>query len=275
MTSITAISVAYNSAAVLPGLVESLPDGLPLIVVDNGPDDGMRGWAKGRGIPVLVPDRNLGFGNGCNLGARDLASEFLLFINPDARLDQDALTSLFAAAERHPDAAAFGPVLLNDAGQIRYKRNSYLMPLAARPPRDPGTEDRAVGVLSGAVLMVREKAFRKVGGFDPQIFLYFEDDDLSLRLRHFAGPLILVPQARARHAAGTSSPPAPALSRFKGYHWTRSRIHVGRKHGLLLPWISGFWDGLSHLLSPRSWTDPAHRAEALGRISGALSLLHR
>ena len=273
--SVAAVSVAYNSAAVLPGLVDSLPPDLPLTVVDNGPDDGLRAWAAGRGIRVLVPGQNLGFGNGCNLGARDSDGEFLLFLNPDARLDPDALAELLRTAAQHPKAAAFGPVLLNEAGQVRYKRNSYLLPRWSRPPRDPGTQPQPVPVLSGAVLLVRRAAFDAVGGFDPAIFLYFEDDDLCLRLTRNGSPLFLVPAARACHAAGTSSTPSPALSRFKGFHWTRSRIHVGRKHGLRLPWLGGFRDGLSHLLSPRSWSDPSHRNEALGRIAGALSLLRR
>jgi len=273
MLPVTAISVAYNSAAILPGLVDSLPATLPLRVVDNGPDDGMRAWAAARGLTVLASPTNLGFGAGCNLGAAGVTSEFLLFINPDARLDPGTLDQLLAAAARHPNAAAFGPVMVDDTGRARYKRNSYLLPRAAKPPRDPGQGDRSVGVLSGAVLMVRRAAFQAVGGFDPAIFLYFEDDDLALRLTRSCGPLILVPAARARHAHGHSSPPSPALSRFKGHHWARSRIHVGRKHGRPLPWLAGFWDAMSHLLSPRSWSNPEHRNEALGRLSGALSIL--
>ncbi len=272
MDDLTAISVAYNSHAVLPGMADCLPAGTRLIVVDNGPDDGLRDWAAGRGVKLLIPGENLGFGRACNLGAAAADSTFLLFLNPDARPAPDAIAHLLAAAARHPTAAAFGPVLINAGGQVRYKRNSYLLRRAAKPPRDPGPEDRAVSVLSGAALMVRRDAFQKVGGFDPRIFLYFEDDDLCLRLRQFAGPLILVPAARVGHAAGTSSTPSAALSRFKGYHWARSRVHVGRKHGVRLPWLGGLWDGISHLASPKSWSDAAHRGEALGRVQGALSM---
>lgn len=273
MSSVTAISVAYNSVAVLPGLVESMAPGLPMILVDNGPDDGLRDWAKRRGIPVLVPGGNLGFGSGCNLGAAQTASDFVLFINPDARLEPGALDQLLQAAELHPDATAFGPVLVNDAGQIRYKRNSYLLPRTRKPPRDPGLLPRSVPVLSGAVLLIRSVAFETVGGFDPGIFLYFEDDDLSLRLRQSAGPLMLVPAARAHHVNGHSSPASPALSRFKGYHWTRSRIYAGRKHGLRFAWGSGLWDAVSHCLSPKSWRNPEHRNEGIGRLHGALTML--
>lgn len=273
MTLVTAISIAYNSAAVFPALVASLPAGLPMIMVDNGPDDGLRTWAAMHNIAVVVSPANLGFGRGCNLGAAQANSEFLLFINPDCRLDPDALPRLLDAARRHPQAAAFGPVLINEAGKVRYKRNSYLLPKAAKPPRDPGLEDRPVDVLSGAALLVRSAAFAAVGGFDNNIFLYFEDDDLCLRLRAQAGALLLVPTARAHHDNGHSSAPSAALSQFKGIHWARSRIYVGRKHRRTLPWLSALWDGISHTISPRSWTDPAHRSEGIGRVRGAISLL--
>lgn len=275
--NVTAISVAYGSMAVLPGMVASLPDDVAVVIVDNGPDDGLRGWAQGQnrvgGVKLLVAPRNLGFGHGCNLGAAGVQTEFVLFINPNSRLDPGALQHLLDAAARHPQASAFGPVLVTGAGQPRYKRNSYLMPRAAKPPRDPGTDDRPVQVLSAAVLLVRRAAFQQVGGFDQNIFLYFEDDDLSLRLRQQAGPLYIVPAARAHHDNGHSSTPSPALSRFKGYNWARSRIYTGRKHRLPLPRLSALWDGLSHTLSPRSWTDPAHRNEGIGRLRGALSML--
>lgn len=273
--NVTAVSVAYHSAGVMPGLVQSLPAGLPLVIVDNGPDDGLRAWAKGRGLTVLVAPQNLGFGRACNLGAAQAKGDFLLFLNPDARLEADTLDHLIKAALRHPTASAFGPVLLNDQGQPRYKRNSYLLPGAIKPPRDPGIEDRLVKVLSAAVLLVRRSAFDQIGGFDANIFLYFEDDDLSLRLCQMAGPLVLVPSARVHHANGNSSTPSPALSRFRGYNWARSRIYVGHKHGLRGPWLSGLWDALSHTLSPRSWTDPAHLHEGLGRLHGAFSRIRR
>jgi len=126
--------------------------------------------------------------------------------------------------------------------------------------------------LSGAAMLIRTAAFRAVGGFDPAIFLYYEDDDLAFRLRRDQGPLMLVPAARALHGQGQSTPPSAALSRFKGYHWARSRIYVARKHGLPRPWAAAMKNALWHLIRPKSWAAPDRRAEALGRLHGALSM---
>ena len=118
MPTVTAITVAYGSFGVIPDMVRSLPDGVPLVIVDNGPDDGLRAWAAQAGLPVRVPGANLGFGRGCNLGAEGVTTEFLLFINPDARLKPGALDVLMAAAGRHPEGAAFGPMLVSSAGRL-------------------------------------------------------------------------------------------------------------------------------------------------------------
>lgn len=270
---ITVISVAYASADVLPGMADSLPPGSDLIVVDNGPDDGLRAWAAGRGIRLIVAPRNLGFGRACNLGAEAAAGEWLLFLNPDARLLPDTMDELRRAIARHPTAAAFGLCLLDDAGRPGYKRRSRLDPTGREAPRSVPAEDTEVPVLSGAALAVRAAAFRAVGGFDPGIFLYYEDDDLSFRLRATQGPLVFLPAARVTHLSGQSSAPSAALSRFKGYHWARSRIHVARKHGLRWPWLSGLRNALWHLVSPRAWRSAERRAEAWGRLHGVFSML--
>lgn len=273
MSEITVVSVAYNSFDVLPGMAESLPAGVPLAIVDNGPDDGLRAWAEAAGHRVVVPPRNLGFGTACNLGAAGVATPFLLFLNPDARLRPDTLAALLAAAERHPEASAFGAALTDSEGRLSYKRRSRLAPRDGAGPKAVPRSDTVVPALSGAAMMVRRAAFEAVGGFDPQIFFYYEDDDLSLRLRAGQGPLVFVPSAVVTHFSGQSSPPSAALSRFKGYHWARSRIHAARKHGAAFPRLSGFLNALWHLLAPRSWRSRERRNEAIGRLRGALSTL--
>lgn len=273
MNSVTVVTVAYNSADVLAGMADSLPAGLPMVIVNNGPDDGVAALAAAISARILTPGRNLGFGAACNLGAAVALTEWVFFVNPDARLEPETLPQLLDVASAHPDATALGPVLMSDAGVATFKRRSLLDRRQA-VARNPGREPVGVPCLSGAALLVRKSAFDTVGGFDPAIFLYYEDDDLSFRLR-IIGPLMLVPQAQVRHFSGKSSTPSAALSRFKGYHWARSRVYVGRKHGMPLPWLNGMKNALWHLIRPRSWWSAELRAEARGRLAGVWSMIDR
>ena len=270
--AVSVITVAYSSFDVLPAMAASLPADVPLIIVDNGPDDGLRDWARAAGHTLLLPGRNLGFGAGCNLGAEAAESEFLFFLNPDARAEPQTLPALLDAAARHPDCAAFGPAILKENGEIFRVNAPRILPRRQRYkiPARPTTEIRLQS-LNGAAIFARAQAFHAVGGFDPEIFLYFEDDDLTLRLSERFGPLIYVPSARVTHASAGSTPPSPELSRFKGYHYARSQIRVMGKLGQRWPHLRGLISAARRLVSIRNLTRPDKRHDALGRWRGAVS----
>lgn len=271
---VTAITVAYRSADQVPLMAATLPAGVPLVVVDNSAEPALINWTKGQGVRLIVLDENLGFGRACNLGAEAAQSGFLLFLNPDARLHPGCLQALLDAAARAPDAVAFGPKLLGENGRWLYKRVSAIAPKDRFAPVHPPNQNTTMPVLEGSVLLVRRAAFMAIGGFDPNIFLYFEDDDLSLRLRANGGTLRMVPDAVASHAAGKSSAPSAALSRLRSYHYMRSYIYALRKHGMPLPLLIGWTHALSYLIFLRRHrTAPEPWAQAKGRIAGAWSML--
>jgi GT2 family glycosyltransferase len=86
------------------------------------------------------------------------------------------------------------------------------------------------GHLSGAVLLARVEAVRRIGGFDSNIFLYYEDDDLCIRMRQAGLSLILVPEARATHIGGGSSRPGLAIHWRKFWHMAWSRLYIEAKY---------------------------------------------
>jgi len=270
---VTVVTVAYSSIDVLPDMAASLPPGVPLVIVDNGPDDGLRAWAKARGHRLILPGRNLGFGAACNRGADAAGTEFVFFLNPDARLTPDALPALLEAADRHPDCPAFGPAILRGDGSV-FRVNASRIPAPRDrliPPPRPETET-PLHSLNGAAILARRAAFAAVGGFDEAIFLYFEDDDLTLRLSDRFGPLLYVPQAQVTHASAGSTPPTPALARFKGYHYARSQILVMAKHGRRWPRLRGLVSSARRLISARNLTRPEKWNDARGRWQGSLSV---
>lgn len=267
------VSVSYNSAAVLGDMLASLPSGAARIVVDNGGSDDTAGIAAAHGARLVRLDRNQGFGRGCNAGAALAGSEFLFFVNPDAALDEGCIERLVAAADTRPDASAFNPRIANPSGRVEFKRRSILLPRAEWLPQGVPGAVTEVPALAGGALFVRRACFEAVGGFDPAIFLYHEDDDLSIRLRGSCGPLLFVPEAGVRHRAGHSSGRSAAVARFKGFHMARSRIHALAKHGRPLPWLRTFAGALGNLVLPHNLLSARRRAKHWGQVQGALSAL--
>lgn len=226
-SDITVVTVTFASIHVLPKMVESIDKRSQIVVVDNGPRDGTERWCAERGITWLGMGENLGFGRGCNAGFAHVKTPWVLFLNPDAALMQNCLEKLISAAEEHPDVAAFGPVQLTDGGQVWFKRRSGISKERVQTTTPPHTP---VPFISGAAMLIRSRMFEEIGGFDPEIFLYFEDDDLSLRLTRAHGPLMLVHNAGINHTGGQSSDPTLAISQFKEYHFGRSEVYVLNKY---------------------------------------------
>ena len=127
---VTVISVCFNSMAVLPAMLASLPEGTSAVIVDNASTDpsAVAEVAASHCAKLIRNTDNKGFGIACNQGAAEALTEFLLFLNPDASLGPGALEALVAAAIRHPDAVAMNPRIEEADGSPDFKRGSALRP---------------------------------------------------------------------------------------------------------------------------------------------------
>ncbi len=274
---VTIVSVSYNSLAVLPAMLATVPQGTPVILVDNASGDqtALQKTARDHGAMFLPQTENLGFGVACNRGAALAKTEFLLFLNPDAQLDPDTLGALVAAMDRYPHASAMNPRIVDGNGHPYFKRRSVLMPRSETLPRGWPDADCEVPVLSGAALFVRRAAFEAVGGFDPKIFLYHEDDDLSLRLRAEQGPLMFTRSALVRHLEGQSTARTPQSAAFKARAMGRSRVYAARKHGRPLAFATALVSALLQLASPFTWLSRRKRAKQWALLRGVISAFGR
>lgn len=268
----TIISVCYNSAAVLPAMLASVPEGVPVVLVDNASSDpdGLALLADGSGARLIRNDDNRGFGVACNQGAAKAHTEFLLFLNPDATLEPGAVHALEAAMDQYATAVAMNPRIIEGDGSPYFKRRSVLLPRDQWMPRGWPPEDREVSVLSGAALFVRKADFDAVGGFDAAIFLYHEDDDLSMRLRAERGPIMFIRDAAVRHAAGNSTKRSPEVAALKARAMGRSRVYAARKHGQAWPVARALIGALPHMLSPLTLISRRKAAKNLAFIRGIL-----
>ncbi|MDE0309045.1 MAG: glycosyltransferase family 2 protein [Acidiferrobacterales bacterium] len=233
--SVTVVSVSYNSAIPLQGMLCTIPKGTPVIVVDNASEDDSVEVAKRSGATVIVNEQNVGFGNACNIGARAAQSEYLFFLNPDTELEPDTIDSLLLATERYPFASALSPVLLSQSRVPTLMHKSILVPEKRWLPKELPDSDFEVPAISGAAIFISRRKFNEVGEFDKNIFYYHEDDDLCLRLRRQFGPIMIVHSAHLMHLGSQSVSTNSQLGGFKCFHFHKSRMYVVRKHGVPFP----------------------------------------
>ncbi|MBC2836296.1 glycosyltransferase family 2 protein [Gemmobacter straminiformis] len=262
------VTVSYNSAAVLGGLLRSVGDA-DCVVVDNGGAQPLDAIVAESGARLVRLERNEGFGRGCNAGAALAQGKNLFFVNPDAQLAPGCISALERAADSLPGFVAANPLIVDAQGRAHFRTGSILLSGSGGRGEAPA-EPVGLPVLSGCALFVRRAAFEAVGGFDPAIFLYHEDHDLALRLAAL-GKLWHVPEAVVRHVAGTAAPRTADVAWLKGYHMARSRHYVLRKHGRPLPLLRTVLPALSGLILPHNLWSARRRSRVLGQVSGAFS----
>ena len=234
-SSITAIIVCHESAQVLPACLDALAgEGVPALVVDNASRDDSREVAAARGAIVIANARNEGYGRANTIGIAAASTPYVLIVNPDLELQRGAAGALLAAAERYPDAGMLAPRIVEPSGRVFLQPRSLLSPAHLNHAREAVVPegDACLPFLSGACLLIRRDVFLALGGFDPNIFLFYEDDDLCRRMRDAGHSLVHVDAAEARHARGRSSLPSRQRRFTARWHLAWSERYVAGKYGL-------------------------------------------
>jgi N-acetylglucosaminyl-diphospho-decaprenol L-rhamnosyltransferase len=238
MSPVTAIVVAFDSAHALPECLGALKaEGVPVIVVDNASTDDSAGIAERQGVRVIRNARNEGYGRANNAGVRAAETELVLIVNPDVVVQRGAVAALVDAARRYSDAEFFAPQIVEPSGRVFFQPRSLLAPYLTNPTgRTSLPEGEACApFFSGACFLIRRDLFLRLGGFDENIFLFYEDDDLCRRVADSGSALIYVPKAVVRHARGRSSTPKRGRIFKSRWHQAWSRAYVSRKYGLSNP----------------------------------------
>lgn len=230
---VTVVTVTHDSAGAIGGFLASLPPGVPLVVVDNASGDGTadRVAAAAPHAAILRNAANRGFGAGCNAGIDRAGTEFVLLLNPDARLAAGAIEALVAAADAWPDAGILAPAIVGadgrrvrstDAAQRRRRR------LPRRRDGEPWPEGPVcVEFASGAAMLLRPADALR---FDESLFLFYEDDAICAAALARGRPVIHVPDAVVAHAGGRSSAPSLRIRWRKAFHMALSRQVYRARH---------------------------------------------
>lgn len=249
---VRAVVVNWNGAHLLPACLTSLttqtyPE-LEVVVVDNAStDDSAAVLARYPDVRVLSSDRNRGFAGGVALGTAGYDGDFVVLLNNDATFEPRAVEALVAAAG--PPETRVGAVtarmllgpreqdgtrLVNSTGNVVTVRGTgedrdWLTPVGSE-----STEPDVFGFCGGAALL-RVSALREAGGFDPSLFLYYEDTDVSWRMRGAGWTVRYTPEAVAYHLHAASSDDTSPLFR---YYNTRNSLTVFARHAPVTVWCA-------------------------------------
>lgn len=268
------VIVNWNTGDALRACLQSIADGTDgvsvsrVVVVDNASTDNSMAQAlhASRSFEVVRNEVNRGFGAACNQGTVNSRADYLLFLNPDTRLEADTLrnTLTFLDAEAQRDVGICGIRLEGDDGHATTSAARFPSPrvifgqatglarwLPALFPRHLLTAEECAGTrdvdqVIGAFFMMRRSLFDTLHGFDERFFVYFEEVDLSLRARHAGYRSVFFHGAKAYHKGGLSSDQVKSARLFyslrgrllyawKHFSWTRAWAVMAITFGLEWP----------------------------------------
>lgn len=232
LAEVTVVCVTYNSASVVDTIARTLASFPHAIIVDNASVDDTTTRIAQR-IPhakLIKRATNAGFGSANNQAMASVQTPFALLLNPDCVIAPQDVQCLLDCLRDFPQAGLVGPQSWrsSDVPQISH-RDAFFRPNTKNNFSVPAQVVSAEWI-HGCCQLIRTSAFRQIGGFDEIFFLYYEDDDLCLRMGQAGYQCLLQPAARAFHQGGASSTPSLRTDFIKRFHYVRSRQIAIRRY---------------------------------------------
>ena len=240
---VSIVLVNYNGKVYLKDLLKSIAvqdyQVVDIILVDNDSTDGSIEWLKTNypEVCLIESKRNEGFGEGCNIGidyAIAHGAEYVLLMNTDTIPEKNLVSELvkYADSETVTTAKIYcgekgDEKLWYSGGEINWitaKTNQLLYGAEDRKPTYP------VEFISGCCMLLHKNIFEKVGKFDKDFYLYYEDTDFCVRMKKTHIKMLYVTTTSLWHKVGGSSVGGNEMSCSTQYYVTRNRLLFAEKH---------------------------------------------
>lgn len=261
MMDLSIIIISWNVKDLLDDCLASLYNGklainqpqdkLPvaeIIVVDSASNDDSVAMMREKypDVKVFAETDNVGFTRGNNIGLREAQGRYLLLLNPDTEVIDDAIPTLIDYMDNHPDVGIIGPHTLNTDGSHQSTRRrfptlmtgifestwltSYATSSIDTHYKMLDTDDNAilnVDWVQGSAMLVRRAVYEQIGGLDEGYVMYSEEMDWCKRAKDAGWTVVYHGAAFITHHGGKSS---DQIGAFKQIHFHTSKLRYFRKH---------------------------------------------
>ncbi|MFA5928097.1 MAG: glycosyltransferase family 2 protein [Candidatus Margulisiibacteriota bacterium] len=204
MPELSIIIVSYNNAQLLEDCIASIKASMPIgtapevIVVDNNSADNTVAMLQNKfpEVKLILNKDNKGFAAANNQGIRIAQGEYVMLLNNDTVIINDALSKMITYLREHPKIGLLGPRLLNGDRSVQ-AQGSMLGPHFWNSKIPVETK-----FLRGAVFLTSKKVLDQVGLLDENFFFYNEDIDFCWRINKAGLKVVYYPLAEVIHFGG-------------------------------------------------------------------------
>lgn len=225
-SKLTFVLVTHNSAKIIGRALEKLV-GFNTIVYDNASEDDTLAicGAFPENVTVIKGDTNVGYGRAANRSFSQVPGRFAVLLNPDVGLSRCQILEL----EKQIEAAE------NDWLYIAPNTGHVVTKLDIATANGLQSIERA----TGCALLFDLDAFRQLGGFDENIFLYYEEMDLSVRAQKAGLNMYYAESVSFPHHSKSSVAESESLEAIRDWHFQWSSLYYKRKHQLWAHFLEG------------------------------------
>jgi hypothetical protein len=227
MSQVSIIIVTWNSAGYIEGCLKSITNkGYEIIAIDNASRDKTPKMIEQfPDVKLIRNDKNMGFARANNQGITIAQGQYLLFLNPDTIILEDAVDKMFRFMKANSDVGAIGPKLLNPDYTVQpscrefptYK--IFLWEFTGLSKIFPHSKRfgcwrmgyfdhqtlKEVDQPMGSCLMMRRKTINQIGIFDERFSMFMNDVDLCYRIKEAGWKIYFFPDASVIHYGGKST----------------------------------------------------------------------
>jgi GT2 family glycosyltransferase len=198
-TDVTFLIVTFKSGESIHRCVDLIPKKYTILVIENSADNFFKSdlEKKYNNVKCILTGENAGFGKASNIGLNLVKSKYAFLINPDTLLTSNTIEQLIYYSQKINDFALLSPVMVDveDKNYRIYKKK--FLPINT-------SEYLEVDFIKGFAMFFNMSKFKTIGFFDEKIFLYFEEDDLCIRVRSLNQKIYVIFSSKITHAGGQS-----------------------------------------------------------------------
>tara|TARA_X000000950_G_C13891784_1_gene651166 strand:- start:946 stop:1776 length:831 start_codon:yes stop_codon:yes gene_type:complete len=216
---LTIVIVSFKSGDILHRCIKSIDNKYKILVIENSLDNGLKTKLEKKYLNVkcILPNENLGYGGGNNLGIKVSQTNYVLVLNPDTILNKNTIPNLLKEAEIIKDFAIIGPRIVEDNGKKKNENNKTY---------------ELASYLKGFAILFNKKKLDKIGYFDESFFLYFEEIDLCKRIIDNGEKIYVINSSSIKHIGGQSHENKFnfEMELSRNWHWMWSTCYYFKKN---------------------------------------------
>ena len=217
---ITIVINTFYSEDKIHNCLNSIDNNTKVIVVENSDNIKFKNELQNKysNVECILTGQNLGYAKGNNLGLSKVKSKYALILNPDAKLDNNALENFLISANNFSNFAIIGPAKQDEYSSDDNNKNK--------------DQVFQVDTLKGFAMFLNLEQFKEIGFFDENFFIYLEEIDLCKRLQNKNKKIYLDKKIIINHIGGSSHNEEINLEMelSRNWHWMWSLFYFNKKH---------------------------------------------